>query len=141
LKNGGIPSDFFFKSLFVMSLIGILALIKVYISNKIYYESRKINKLTMEVIALKEEKSILNMSIEKLSYKADILDNIEADRQEKEGNKTISSKVKKITPEIVKQLFGNRNIGVIEIKEKSPFSDQNSSSTLQNQENNFIEKE
>jgi len=59
-----------------MVIILILALMKVYLSNQIYHESREINLIEAEVAALKEEHSILQMNVEQLKYKNKITDTI-----------------------------------------------------------------
>ena len=75
--NQGVPFGFFIKVVGVMAIVVGLSVLKVYISNQIYYKSRTINKLESEVAALKEENSILSMNIEKLRYKTEILDSLE----------------------------------------------------------------
>ncbi len=60
----------------VMSIIVILALAKVYLSNQIYKESRKINSLSTDVAALKEEHSILQLHVQRLKYKIKITDTL-----------------------------------------------------------------
>jgi len=52
----------------------LLLLLKVYIANELYYTSRNIQKLTTQIDALKEEKNILKLQIEKLKYKNTIID-------------------------------------------------------------------
>ncbi len=59
-----------------MSIVLLLALFKVYISNQIYYKSKKINKIQIEIEALKEEQNILKVHIEQLKYKNKITDTI-----------------------------------------------------------------
>jgi len=59
-----------------MSIILLLALIKIYLSNKIYYESRYVNLIEAEVEALKEENNILQLSVEQLKYKSKVTDSI-----------------------------------------------------------------
>jgi len=63
-------------ALIAMSIVLILAIIKIYISNRIYYESRKINKIESEVSALREENRLLGINVEKLEYKSRIEDTI-----------------------------------------------------------------
>ncbi|WP_292654463.1 hypothetical protein [Nitratifractor sp.] len=63
-------------ALIAMTIVVILALVKVYLSNRIYRESRTINKLTTEVAALKEEHSILQLHVERLKYKVKIADTL-----------------------------------------------------------------
>jgi len=80
--NQGVPFGFFIKVVGVMAIVVGLSVLKVYISNQIYYKSRTINKLESEVAALKEENSILSMNIEKLRYKTEILDSLEIENKE-----------------------------------------------------------
>jgi cell division protein FtsL len=73
-----------------MLIVILLSVVKIYISNQIYYKSREINKLEIEVAALKEESSILSMNIEKLRYKTEILDSLEADEAKNRDDINIS---------------------------------------------------
>ncbi len=57
-------------TLFILSLL----LIKVYVANELYYTSRNIQKLSIQINALKEERNILKLKIEKLKYKNTIID-------------------------------------------------------------------
>ena len=52
----------------------ILMLIKIYVANEIYYTSRAIQKSSQQINALKEERNILKLKIEKLKYKNTIVD-------------------------------------------------------------------
>ena len=67
-----------------MAIILILALMKVYLSNQIYHESKEINLVEAEVAALKEEHSILQMNVEQLKYKNRITDTIFSMEENKE---------------------------------------------------------
>jgi cell division protein FtsL len=60
----------------VMSIVLILALIKIYLSNQIYYESKKVNKIQRQVEALKAEKVILQQNVEALKFKNRVTDTI-----------------------------------------------------------------
>jgi cell division protein FtsL len=62
--------------LIAMSIILVLALIKIYLSNRIYFESRLTHMLEQEVAALREENTLLQMRVEKLKYKSQISDTI-----------------------------------------------------------------
>jgi len=44
-------------------------LVKIYLSNQIYYESKDVNKMTRETEVLKAEKMMLENSIEVLRFK------------------------------------------------------------------------
>lgn len=59
-----------------MSIILILAVIKIYLSNQIYYESRDVNIIASEVAALKEENNILQINVEQIKYKSEVIDTI-----------------------------------------------------------------
>ena len=63
-------------ALIAMTIVVILALVKVYLSNRIYRESRAINNLSTEVAALKEEQSILRLHVLSLKYKIRIADTL-----------------------------------------------------------------
>jgi cell division protein FtsL len=59
-----------------MTIVLILTMIKIYLSNQIYYESKKANKMQREVSALKAEKVILQQSVEALKFKNRVTDTI-----------------------------------------------------------------
>jgi cell division protein FtsL len=59
-----------------MSIALILGLFKIYLSNRIYFESRKLNKLYREVEILKAENRILEQKIEALTFKQQVADTI-----------------------------------------------------------------
>lgn len=62
------------KIIFIMSIVTLMLLFKVYIANQTYLISRDIQKITANINALKEEKNILQLKIEKLKYKNQIID-------------------------------------------------------------------
>jgi cell division protein FtsL len=62
--------------LITMTIALILGLFKIYLSNRIYFESRKLNKLYREVEMLKAEHRILKQKIEALNFKQQIADTI-----------------------------------------------------------------
>lgn len=62
------------KAIFIMTVITFLLLLKVYIANETYFISRDIQKITANINALKEERNILKLKIEKLKYKNQIID-------------------------------------------------------------------
>jgi len=62
--------------LIAMAITLILTLIKIYLSNQIYYESKKVNKLYRQVEALKAERKILNQNVEALKFKNRVTDTI-----------------------------------------------------------------
>jgi len=63
-----------FKYILLLIIITSLLLIKVYVANELYYTSRNIQKLSIQINALKEERNILKLKIEKLKYKNTIID-------------------------------------------------------------------
>jgi len=75
-KEKGITIGILSMAIISMSIILILALMKVYLSNKIYYESKEVNSIEAEVAALREENNILQMSVERLKYKGEVVDTI-----------------------------------------------------------------
>lgn len=75
-KPRGITPGTLSIALIAMTIVVMLAVVKVYLSNKIYYESRAINNLAAEVAALREEHSILQTNVERLKYKSEISDTI-----------------------------------------------------------------
>jgi len=62
--------------LMAMSIVLILALIKIYLSNQIYYESKRVNKMQREVSALKAEAVMLQQNVEALKFKDQVTDTI-----------------------------------------------------------------
>ena len=83
-KEKGISLGILSIAILSMAIILILALIKVYLSNQIYHESKEINLIEAEVAALKEEHSILQMNVEQLKYKNRITDTIFSMEENKE---------------------------------------------------------
>ena len=75
-KEKGITIGILSIAIISMSIILILALMKVYLSNKIYHESKEVNSIEAEVAALREENNILQMSVERLKYKGEVVDTI-----------------------------------------------------------------
>ncbi len=62
--------------LMVMLIVLILATLKIYLSNQIYYESKHVNNIKREVEALKAENRILRQNVEALKFKNRITDTI-----------------------------------------------------------------
>jgi len=79
-KKKSIPNGITFGMISVVvmsiSIILILAMIKIYLSNQIYYESKTVNKMQREVEALKAEKIILQQNVEALKFKNRVTDTI-----------------------------------------------------------------
>ena len=59
-----------------MTIVLMLTMTKIYLSNEIYRESKKVNKMQREVSALKAEKVILQESVEALKFKNRVADTI-----------------------------------------------------------------
>ena len=59
-----------------VSIVLILAMIKIYLSNQIYYESKIVNTIQREVAALKAEKVMLKQNVEALKFKNEVTDTI-----------------------------------------------------------------
>ena len=62
--------------LMIVSIVLILTMVKIYLSNQIYYESKKVNKIQREVEALKAENMILKQNVEALKFKNRVTDTI-----------------------------------------------------------------
>jgi len=75
-KENGISFGLLAITMISMAIVLILAMLKIYLSDQIYHESRSLNVLESEVAALKEENNILHMKVEKLRYKGEISDTI-----------------------------------------------------------------
>lgn len=75
-QERGVTLGLLIITIISMCIILILAMLKIYLSNQIYHQSRNINILEAEVAALKEENNILHMKVEKLRYKGEISDTI-----------------------------------------------------------------
>jgi cell division protein FtsL len=75
-EPNGITLGMFSVILIMMTITLILALIKIYLSNQIYYESKKVNKIYQQVEALKAEKKILEQNVEALKFKNRVTDTI-----------------------------------------------------------------
>ena len=69
-----------YKELVIAFLLLVIALLvfmpKIYLTNEIYFTSRKINKLLDEYEILKEENRILKQRLEQERFKAEVLDTI-----------------------------------------------------------------
>ncbi len=59
-----------------ITIVLLLSMIKIYLSNQIYYESKIVNKMQREVSALGAEKVILEQSVEALKFKNRVTDTI-----------------------------------------------------------------
>ena len=68
-KQNGISFGMFFMTILLMGIVIGLSLIKIYLSNQIYYESRRINYIQREVSALKEENIMLENQLQRQKFK------------------------------------------------------------------------
>ena len=59
-----------------VTIVLILTLIKIFLSNKIYHESKVVNQMSREVTALKAESMMLKQNVEALKYKNQVSDTI-----------------------------------------------------------------
>jgi len=75
-KENGITFGMVSIILMAMSIVLILTMIKIYLSNQIYFESKEVNKLMREVAALKAESLLLEQNVEALKYKNQVADTI-----------------------------------------------------------------
>jgi cell division protein FtsL len=80
--QNGITFGMVSVTLMSMAIILILTLIKIYLSNQIYYESKTVNKMQTEVSVLKAEKVMLEQSVEALKFKNRVEDTIFSIREE-----------------------------------------------------------
>jgi len=115
----------YFKAIFLMIIVALLAIFKVYLANETYYTSREIQKISSKISALKEEKNILELKIEKLKYKNTISDPLfaykqpetieansknESSKEQSQIDKTIKkTKTNKVKKSKTKELFNNIN--------------------------------
>lgn len=72
----GITFGMVWVILMAMAIILILTTIKTYLSNQIYYESKVVNKMHRELLALKAEKVMLQQNVESLKFKNRVTDTI-----------------------------------------------------------------
>jgi len=75
-QTNGITFGMTVVIIMAMSIVLILALIKIYLSNQIYYESKIVNKLQREVSALNAEEVMLHQNVEALKFKDKVTDTI-----------------------------------------------------------------
>ena len=74
--ENGISFSLFMIIIMSMTIVVILAMIKIYLSNQIYYESRRVNYIEREVSALSEERIMLENQVQKLKFKNRVADTI-----------------------------------------------------------------
>jgi cell division protein FtsL len=80
--QNGITFGMVSVTLMSVAIVLILTLIKIYLSNQIYYESKTVNKMQTEVSLLKAEKVMLQQSVEALKFKNRVEDTIFSIREE-----------------------------------------------------------
>jgi cell division protein FtsL len=73
-KDVNLSSSLLFLVFGFILLVVLLFAPKIYIQNNIYYESRKLNKLYVQYLSLKEENKNLKQQIEDKKFKNQILD-------------------------------------------------------------------
>jgi uncharacterized membrane protein (DUF106 family) len=73
-KTNGVTFKLFFMTILIMSIIVSLAVVKIYLANQIYYESRRINYIQRELSALKEENVMLQNQLQAQKFKNCISD-------------------------------------------------------------------
>jgi cell division protein FtsL len=75
-KPNGITFGMVSVIIMAVSIILILTMVKIYLSNQIYYESKNVNKIQREVEALEAENMILKQNVETLKFKNRVTDTI-----------------------------------------------------------------
>ncbi len=73
-QQNGITFGMVSVVIMAVSIVLILTMIKIYLSNQIYYESKIVNNMKLEVSALKSEKVMLEQNVEALKYKSQVTD-------------------------------------------------------------------
>jgi cell division protein FtsL len=74
--TNGITTGMVLVILIAMAIVLTLATVKTSMANKIYYQSKKVNKIKREVSALKAERIMLKQSVETLRFKYNVSDTI-----------------------------------------------------------------
>ena len=72
----GITFKMFMIIIISMSIALILSMLKIYLSNQIYYESREVNRLQEHVSVLRVERKLLEQKVEALKFKNRVADTI-----------------------------------------------------------------
>jgi len=75
-KENGITFSMVLVVFTAVIIVLILTSIKIYLSNQIYYESKKVNRMIREVSILKAENVMLTHSVEALRFKNNVTDTI-----------------------------------------------------------------
>lgn len=75
-EENGITFGMIVVIIAAVSVVLILTMMKIYLSNQIYHESKIVNKMKREVNALEAESIILKQKVEALKYKNEVADTI-----------------------------------------------------------------
>jgi len=75
-QPNGITFGMSMVTLMAVSIVLILTMVKIYMSNQIYHESKVVNSMKREVSALKAEHVMLQQSVEALRFKNRVTDTI-----------------------------------------------------------------
>jgi len=75
-KENGITFGMVSVIMMTVTIVLILTMIKIYLSNRIYYESKIVNHMKREVAALKAESMMLEQNVEAIKYKNQVSDTI-----------------------------------------------------------------
>ena len=75
-QDNGITFGMVSVIIMAISIVLILTMIKIYLSNQIYHESKIVNNMKREVDALKAESVMLEQNVEALKYKNQVADTI-----------------------------------------------------------------
>jgi hypothetical protein len=73
-QPNGVTFKLFFMTILIMGTVISLSVIKIYLANQIYYESRRINYIQRELSALKEENVMLQNQLQAQKFKNCISD-------------------------------------------------------------------
>jgi len=73
-RPNGVTFKLFFMTILIMGTVISLSVIKIYLANQIYYESRRINYIQRELSALKEENVMLQNQLQAQKFKNCISD-------------------------------------------------------------------
>jgi len=68
-EPNGVSLGLFFKTILIMGIVVLFAVIKIFLANQIYYESRRIDYIQREVSALEEENVMLQNQLQAQKFK------------------------------------------------------------------------
>lgn len=75
-QPNGITFGMSMVTLMAVTIVLILTMVKIWMSNQIYHESKIVNSMTREVAVLKAEQVMLQQSVEALRFKNRVADTI-----------------------------------------------------------------